>query len=40
VPKVKWLMFCKVKFHTEHLTQCEYHVEFVNVKTAGTLNNK
>ena len=33
-------MFCKVKVHIEYLTQCENHVEFLNVKTAGTLNNR
>jgi hypothetical protein len=32
------LMFCQVKVYTEHLTQCELHVEFLNVKTGGTVN--
>ena len=33
------VMFCKVKVHTEHLTQCENHLEFLNVKIGIMLNN-
>jgi len=29
-------MLYKVKDHTEHSTQCEHHVEFLNVKAGGT----
>jgi hypothetical protein len=28
-------MLYKVKVDTEHLKQCEYHVEFLNVKPGG-----
>jgi len=34
------LMVYKVKVHTKHSKQCEYHVEFLNVKTGGIRNNR
>ena len=29
----------QIKVHTEHIKQCEHHVEFLNVKTAGTVKH-